>query len=122
MTTTVEGAGVELAYEERGAGTAVVVVHDMAADRTSWPHEPPGARVIAYDRRGYGGSGAPEPYAATTVAEQAEDLAALVRAIGAEGAVACGSGFGALVVIDVLRRHRGVLGAAVLAAPPGFHL
>src|SRR3954453_5343455 len=117
MTTTVEGAGVELAYEERGAGTAVVVVHDMA-DRTSWPHEPPGARLIAYDRRGYGGSGAPEPYAAATVAEQAEDLAALLRAADAGGAGAVGEGFGALVVLDVLRRHRGALRAAVLVDPP----
>src|SRR3954464_4791844 len=97
---TIEGAGVELAYEERGAGTPVVVVHDMAADRTAWSLEPPGARVIAYDRRGYGASGAPEPYAATTVSEQAEDLVALVRAVDAGGAVACGLGFGALVVID----------------------
>src|SRR4051794_32882530 len=118
----VEGAGVELAYEERGAGTPLVVVHDMAADRAAWALEPAGARVITYDRRGYGASGAPVPYAATTVAEQAEDLAALVRAAAATEAVACGHGFGALVVIDVLRRHRGALGAAVLVDPPVFQL
>src|SRR3954466_16025204 len=119
---TIEGAGVELAYDETGTGAPVVLVHDMAADRTAWSLAPPGARVIAYDRRGYGGSGAPEPYAATTVAEQAEDLAALIRAADAAGASASGGGFGALVVIDVLRRHRGALAGAVLVDPPVFQL
>src|SRR4051812_22985054 len=119
---TVEGAGVELAYEEAGQGTPVVVVHDMAADRTAWSLRPPGARVVTYDRRGYGGSGAPEPYSATTVAEQAEDLAALLAAAQAEGAIGVGEGFGALVVLDVLLRHRGALRAAVLVDPPVFQL
>src|SRR3954451_4274176 len=117
---TIEGAGVELAYDETGAGAPVVLVRDMAAYRTAWSLAPPGARVIAYDRRGYGGSGAPEPYAATTVAEQAEDLAALLDAADARGAVAVGEGFGALVVLDVMRRHRGALRAAVLVDPPVF--
>src|SRR3954447_10292925 len=117
---TVEGAGVELAYEEAGQGTPVVVVHDMAADRTAWWLRPPGARVVTYDRRGYGGSGAPEPYSATTIAEQAEDLAALLAAAGAEGAVGVGEGFGALVVLDVLRRHRRALRPAVRVPPPVF--
>src|SRR4051794_6615209 len=120
---TVEGAGVELAYDEAGEGTPVVLVHDMAADRTAWaalPHPP--ARVVTYDRRGYGGSGAPEPYTATTVAEQAEDLAALLAAAQAEGAIGVGEGFGALVVLDVLLRHRGALRAAVLVDPPVFQL
>src|SRR5437762_776357 len=100
---TVEGAGVELAYEECGAGEPLVLVHGMAADRAVWRDvAPPGARTIAYDRRGYGGSGAPEPYDRTTVNEQAEDLAALLHAINAAPAVAAGADFGALVVLDVL--------------------
>ena len=122
---TVEGAGVELAYEETGSGTPVVLVHDMGADRTAWSRQlgsHPPARLIAYDRRGYGGSGAPEPYTATTVAEQAEDLAALLRAADVAGAVAVGQGFGALVVLDVLLRHAGALSAAVLVDPPLFQL
>ena len=48
----------------------------------------PGARSLRYDRRGYGDSGAPEPYVGTTVMEQAEDAvgaAALARAAGRRG-------------------------------------
>jgi pimeloyl-ACP methyl ester carboxylesterase len=124
--STVEGAGVELAYEESAAeGPAVVLVHGMAADRaacTGRGLSPERARVIAYDRRGYGASGAPEPYERTTVAEQAEDLVALLRSIGATGALAVGEDFGALVVLDVLHRHPGVLRGAVLVGPPVFQL
>ena len=121
--STVEGAGVELAYEESAAeGPAVVLVHGMAAGRAHGGSLSPGVRVIAYDRRGYGASGAPEPYERTTVAEQAEDLVALLRAIGATPAVAAGEDFGALIVLDVLRRHPGVLRAAVLVGPPVLQL
>jgi pimeloyl-ACP methyl ester carboxylesterase len=123
---TIEGAGVPLAYEETGSGPAVVLVHGMAADRSSWAdtsaalaHE---ARVVAYDRRGYGDSGAPEPYERTTVAEQAEDAAALLRALEAEPAVACGRDIGALVALDLLLRHPGLLRAAVLVDVPAFQL
>jgi pimeloyl-ACP methyl ester carboxylesterase len=118
----VEGAGVELAYAESGAGPAVLLVHGMAADRAAWPPEIAGTRTIAYDRRGYGASSAPEPYHRTTVAEQAEDLAALVRALGAAPAIAAGADLGALVVLDVLKRHAGILRAAVLVDPPVFQL
>src|SRR4051812_10076643 len=79
MSATVEGAGVALASEGRGAGRGIVLVHGMASPAAALLHlaEPleAEARVVAYDRRGYGGSGAPEPYERTTVNEQAEDLA-----------------------------------------------
>jgi pimeloyl-ACP methyl ester carboxylesterase len=118
----VEGAGVELAYEESGAGAGVVLVHGMAADRAVWPRQSAAARVVAYDRRGYGESGAPEPYDRTTVAEQAEDLAALIGRLGLDPAVAAGADLGALIVLDVLKRHPGRLRAAVLVDPPVFQL
>src|SRR5688500_14611017 len=98
----VEGAGVELHYEARGEGSpAVLVVHAMGSDATAW--EPVldelsagGARAIAFDRRGYGSSGAPQPYAATTVQEQAQDTGALLEALAVVPAQLVGDGFGAL--------------------------
>ena len=122
MSPIAPGAGVDLAYAEHGAGPPVVLVHDLAGDG---PELEPlaaqladAARVITYSRRGYGASTAPEPYLGTTVMEQAEDLAALLRFLGISDAVGAGEGFGSLVVLDVLRRHPGLLRAAVLGDPP----
>ena len=121
----VEGAGVALHYDERGSGRPLLVVHAMASAAADW--EPAldelaaaGARAIAYDRRGYGASGAPEPYAATTIQEQAEDAAAVLTALDAVPAVLVGDGFGALVVLELLVRRPQLASAAVLADPPLF--
>lgn len=121
----VEGAGVALHYRSRGDGPAVLVVHAMASDALAW--EPAleqlaaaGLRALALDRRGYGDSGAPQPYAATNVQEQAEDVAALLRAVCPDGAPALlvGDGFGALIVLELLVRRPDVVRGAVLAEPP----
>jgi pimeloyl-ACP methyl ester carboxylesterase len=121
-TTTVPGLGVELAVRERGAGPAVVLVHGMADGAAGWAPLVEAlageARAIAYDRRGYGASGAPEPYGRTTVEEQAEDAAALVRGLGAAPAVLCGRDLGALVSLDVAKRHRDLVRGIVLVDPP----
>jgi len=120
---TAAGAGVELAYEETtGEGPALLLVHGMggasrALERVRDELGAP-ARVIAYDRRGYGDSQAPEPYERTTVQEQAEDAAALLEALDATPAVLCGSDFGALVCLDLALRHPRAVAGAVLIGPP----
>jgi pimeloyl-ACP methyl ester carboxylesterase len=136
VTQTIEGAGVALACRVQGDGPAVLLVHDMASDARRW--EPvaqalarAGARPLTYDRRGYGASGAPEPYERTTVQEQSQDALAVLDALTAgspgapaateapsPGPLACGEGFGALVVLDLLLRAPGRLRGAVLVAPP----
>ena len=113
----VEGAGVELAYVAHGDGPATVVVHGMAA--VPLVAGLPG-RVVAYDRRGYGESGAPEPYVRTTVNEQAEDLVCVIERLGLAPALLVGHDLGALVVLDVLLRHAAVARAAVLVDPPAY--
>ena len=117
MASTAEGAGVELAYEIEGAGTAALLVHDIASDRHGLPLVP-AARSIRYDRRGYGDSGAPEPYVGTTVMEQTEDAAALLRALDVSSAVVAGVGFGALIGLDLATRHGSLVRGLVVADPP----
>jgi pimeloyl-ACP methyl ester carboxylesterase len=120
MASTAEGAGVALAYEIEGSGTPVLLVHDIASDRAGPPALPshPPTRTVRYDRRGYGDSGAPEPYVGTTVMEQAEDAAALLRALDLSGAVVAGMGFGALIALDLALRHGALVRAVVAADPP----
>jgi len=117
MASTAEGAGVALAYEIEGSGTPVLLVHDIASDRAGVPVVP-GARSIRYDRRGYGDSGAPEPYVGTTVMEQAEDAAALLGSLDVPAAVVAGIGFGALIALDLAVRHGAIVRAVVAADPP----
>lgn len=76
------------------------------------------ARVIAYDRRGWGASGAPEGYRATTVEEQAEDAAGLLEALELDRAVLCGAGLGAVIALDLVCRRPELVDAALLIEPP----
>lgn len=120
---TVEAGGVALAYEERGDGPAVVLVHGTATARTVWREtiDALGAtavRTISYDRRAYGDSGAPEPYGGTTVGEQADDLAKLVEALEAAPATLCGHELGALACLDLVVRRPELIARAVLIEPP----
>jgi pimeloyl-ACP methyl ester carboxylesterase len=111
MTRVIEGAGVPLAMQETGPAQApaVLVVHGMAADALTWAPAAAalaaeGRRVVTYDRRGYGGSGVPQPYTGTTVAEQSADALAVLDAAGIDAATIAGDGFGALVALDLALR------------------
>jgi pimeloyl-ACP methyl ester carboxylesterase len=118
---TVEAAGIELAVEQSGSGPDVVFVHGTATSRSVWREtiDALGDSVhsIAYDRRAYGDSGAPEPYGGTTVGEQADDLAELITALDVAPALLVGHELGALVALDVLLRHSRLARGAVLVEP-----
>jgi pimeloyl-ACP methyl ester carboxylesterase len=121
----IEGAGVALHYTERGSGQPLLVVHGLASDADAWSGEldelaAAGFRTLAFDRRGYGASGAPEVYAATTVQEQAEDAAAVLERLDAVPALLVGEGFGALVALELLVRRPALAVGAVLLDLPLF--
>ena len=119
--STVEAGGVALAVDDRGAGPAIVLVHGVASSRSLWDETVAAladVRTVAYDRRGYGASGAPEPYSGTTVGEQADDLAEVLRALDAGPAVLVGHALGAMVALDVTLREPRLVRGAVLIEPP----
>src|SRR6185436_17625567 len=80
--------GVRLYYEWHGPedGTPVVLVMGLGGDSTAWPFQlaalVPRRRVLVFDNRGAGQSDAPD-YAYTTRG-MAEDLLALLDALGVE--------------------------------------
>lgn len=87
----------------------LLLVHGSAADRTTWSIQLAGPlkdrfTLDAYDR----GAG--------SVEEQADVAAA--RVPGDEPTIVVGSSFGAVISLELLRRHPGRVAGAVLIEPP----
>lgn len=110
--------GVGLYYEEHGQGPPILCVHGMAGSAIMWAAAVPElarlGRVIVYDRRGCARSQRPVPYDKTTVAEHADDAAALLEALGAVPAVVIGRSYGGEVAIDLALRYPQRVRALVL--------
>ena len=92
--------GTDIAFSRTGDGPALVLIHGTTADHTRWALVAPAFEahfsVYAIDRRGRGGSGDSTVYA---VAREAEDIAAVVNAIGAPADV-LGHSYGALCALE----------------------
>lgn len=119
--------GVELRWWESGADPdsaagEVLCLHETGATSEQWrPFAEAvgeGARVLALDRRGWGRSGAPEPYVGTTVEEQAEDAAILIERSCRVPVLCVGAGLGAVAALHLLLRRSDLVRAAVLVEPP----
>jgi 3-oxoadipate enol-lactonase len=96
-------APVSLAFDDRGAGSAVVLVHGHPFDRTMWAPqlEPLGRRfrVVAPDLRGYGES--PATPGTVTMRQLAEDVEALLDDLGIDSAAVVGLSMGGLVAMEL---------------------
>ena len=107
--------GVNLAVDIRGDGPVILFVHGYPLDRTIWQHQVgalTGWRRVAPDLRGFGLSDAPD--LGYSIGTYADDLAALLDALGVERAVLCGHSMGGYIAFDFARRHRARLRALVL--------
>lgn len=117
----VDRGAFELRGWARGDGDAPLVacVHETATSSEVWrplaEELGEGVRPVAYDRRGWGRSGAPDDYRRTTIEEQAADLEAV---IGEDAVVLCGAGIGAIAVLEIVIRQRDRVRAALLVEPP----
>jgi pimeloyl-ACP methyl ester carboxylesterase len=106
--TTVSRDGTPIGWWRSGGGPDLLLVHGTTADHTRWetmlPLLEPHATVHAMDRRGRGGSGDSAEY---SLAAEADDVAAVVEAIGRPVDV-FGHSYGALVTLEAALRSTGV--------------
>jgi pimeloyl-ACP methyl ester carboxylesterase len=117
-----EARGVEIAWREVGEGRPILLIHETAVMGGIWDPLAEAissdARAIAYDRRGWGSSTAPDGYQRTTIEEQSEDAASLLESAATEPSVLCGAGVGAVIALDLLLRRPELVTGAVLIEPP----
>lgn len=117
-------ADVELDVRESGApgDPVVVLLHGFPESSHSWRHQmqplaDAGYHVLAPDQRGYGRSTAPREVGAYAGASLADDVGALLDAVGVEQGLIVGHDWGALLAwhLGATRpeRCRAIIGASV---------
>ncbi len=114
----VPAGDVELAVDVRGEGVPVLFVHGFPFDRTVWRHQLATlsrVRRIAPDLRGVGDSSAPPDVDAYSLTRYADDLVAVLDALGVRQAVLCGLSMGGYIIFELLRRHPERVKALILA-------
>lgn len=107
--------GLALAFDVQGDGLPILFIHGFPLDRTMWRQVMAtltGWRRIAPDLRGHGLSDVPDKY---SMAEYADDLAALLEALRAPQVVVCGLSMGGYVAFELVRRYPAKVRALILA-------
>lgn len=103
-TSTIQNSG--LYYEEKGAGTPILLIHPAGGSASTWGSVVDNlervGRVIAYDRRGYARSGGNVVH---SIRQHTMDAAALLDSLEAMPAVVVGASVGATIAIDLAIRR-----------------
>lgn len=117
---TIDGPSGRLHYLDEGRGDPpVVLLHAFPLTARMWEPQiealAPAHRVVAPDLRGFGASDVPAERGAYSVDAWADDVDALLAALGLERAVLVGLSMGGYVAFAFLRRRAGALAGLVLA-------
>ena len=113
----------DIAFEvrETGDGSPVLALHGFTGTGAAWTGLGEALResrrVIAPDLLGHGGSSAPVDPGRYAVERQADDLAALLKALDADPAVVLGYSMGARLALVLALRHPGAVRSLVLESP-----
>jgi pimeloyl-ACP methyl ester carboxylesterase len=101
--------GVALYYEEAGRGTPLVFVHEFGGDHRSWEpqlrHFARRYRCVVFAARGYPPSDVPDDPARYGQARAADDVAAVIDALGAGPAHVVGNSMGGFATLHLGLRH-----------------
>ena len=118
--------GVNLHYEETGAGAPIVFVHEFGGDHRSWEpqvrHFARRYRCIAYNARGYPPSDVPEDVERYSQARARDDILAVLDALELERAHIVGLSMGAFATLHFGLAHaRRALSLTVAGGAYGSH-
>jgi 3-oxoadipate enol-lactonase len=111
-----ELGGAAVAYDARGEGRAVLLLHAFPLGLSMWAAQAEALssahRVVRFDARGFGGS--PPGDGPLTMERIADDAAALLDQLGIERVVVAGCSMGGYAAFAFVRRHPERLGGLVL--------
>lgn len=113
----IDVGGRQLAVEESGTGTPVLVIHGTGTYRVVYGDVADALgddlRCIRYDRRGFGATGAPSG----TWEEHIDDAAALIETLVGGPVVVVGNSGGGVLALELAHRRPELVSALVLAEP-----
>lgn len=116
---TAASDGVKLYWEESGAGTPILFVHEFAGDHRSWApqirHFATTHRCITYAARGYVPSDVPAGVESYSQARAVEDAVAVLDAAGVEAAHVIGLSMGGFATLHLALAHPERVSCAVIA-------
>jgi pimeloyl-ACP methyl ester carboxylesterase len=119
---TVSVYGAQLYYERRGSGPSVLFISGATGDAGHFTRVAElladEFTVVTYDRRGNSRSPRPAGWTTTTMDEQADDAVVLLQALDLAPAAVFGTSGGAVILLNLLRRHPDVLRGALVHEPP----
>ena len=117
--------GVNIHYEDHGAGPAVLLSHGYSATSQMWKGQVDALtdryRVITWDMRGHGETDSPEDQGEYSEAKTVDDMAAILRYLGLETAVIGGLSLGGYMSLAFNVAHPDMVRALMLFdCGPGY--
>lgn len=122
---TITRSGVNLYYEVRGEGPALLLSHGYSATSQMWRDQVAtlsrSHKVIIWDMRGHGRSDSPNDQSEYTHEKSVEDMAALLDVVGVERAIVAGLSLGGYMSLAFHLAHpERVRALIIIDTGPGF--
>ncbi|MBQ1906568.1 MAG: alpha/beta hydrolase [Firmicutes bacterium] len=109
--------GITMCYEETGEGKPLILVHGLTGNKDTMAAFPgilgEGRKYIAVDVRGHGKSSKPAAY---KLEDHADDIAALIKALGYEKADLLGYSMGSYIALNTGEKYPELIDHLILLA------